>query len=137
MKALSIRQPWAWLIIHGGKDFENRDWNTLVRGRVLVHAAKGMTRDEYEDGLDVLVLANRARRDQDMIRLPAFEELERGGIVGEVEITGVTDTNQLDEQGVTYPSPWLSGRFGFKLESPRALPFRPYRGQLGFFEVAP
>lgn len=25
MKAISVRQPWAWLIIHGGKDIENRD----------------------------------------------------------------------------------------------------------------
>ena len=46
MKALSIRQPWAHLILHGGKDIENRDWRTSVRGRVLVHASKGMTRDD-------------------------------------------------------------------------------------------
>lgn len=46
--ALSIRQPWAWLIIHGGKDIENRTWPTRFRGRVAVHAGKGMTRDEYE-----------------------------------------------------------------------------------------
>ncbi len=31
--ALSIRQPWAWLIIHACKDVENRDWPTRVRGR--------------------------------------------------------------------------------------------------------
>ena len=28
MKALSIRQPWAWAILHAGKDIENRDWRT-------------------------------------------------------------------------------------------------------------
>jgi hypothetical protein len=50
MKALSIRQPWAWLILHAGKDIENRDWPTRFRGRFLIHAAKGMTRDEYENG---------------------------------------------------------------------------------------
>lgn len=43
MKALSIRQPWAWLILHGGKDIENRSWNTNFRGRFLIHAAAGMT----------------------------------------------------------------------------------------------
>jgi len=32
MKALSIRQPYAWLIIHGYKDIENRTWGTRVRG---------------------------------------------------------------------------------------------------------
>ena len=49
MKALSIRQPWAWLIIKGHKDIENRSWPTAFRGRVLVHAAKGMTTSEYVD----------------------------------------------------------------------------------------
>ena len=28
MKALTIKQPWAWAIIHAGKDIENRDWVT-------------------------------------------------------------------------------------------------------------
>jgi hypothetical protein len=48
--ALSIRQPWAWLILHAGKDIENRDWPTKYRGPFLIHASKGMTRDEYETG---------------------------------------------------------------------------------------
>lgn len=38
MKTLSIRQPWANLIVHGIKDVENRTWRTNYRGRVLVHA---------------------------------------------------------------------------------------------------
>lgn len=38
MKALSIRQPWAWLILHGGKDMENRSRRTHMRGRICVHA---------------------------------------------------------------------------------------------------
>lgn len=41
MLALSIRQPWASLILKAGKDIENRCWQTKVRGRVLIHAAKG------------------------------------------------------------------------------------------------
>ena len=41
MLALSIRQPWAWLILRAGKDVENRDWSTKVRGRVLIHASVG------------------------------------------------------------------------------------------------
>ncbi|MCC7374294.1 MAG: hypothetical protein IT581_06545 [Verrucomicrobiales bacterium] len=44
--AISVRQPSAWMIIHAGKDIENRTWRTKFRGRVLVHAAKGMTDDE-------------------------------------------------------------------------------------------
>ena len=37
LKAPSIRQPWAWLIVNGYKDIENRDWTTNFRGRVYVH----------------------------------------------------------------------------------------------------
>jgi len=40
MKALTIKQPWAQLIIEGLKDIENRTWQTKFRGRVYVHAAQ-------------------------------------------------------------------------------------------------
>ncbi|WP_289241690.1 ASCH domain-containing protein [Delftia sp.] len=46
--ALSIRQPWAWLIVHGYKDIENRDWHTPFRGNLLVHAGLTMTRAYYD-----------------------------------------------------------------------------------------
>lgn len=122
MIALSIRQPWAWLILWAGKDIENRNWPTRVRGRVLVHAAKGMTRDEYAAGEDPLWASGgpitRA--------LPPFDQLERGGIVGSVEIVDCVATSS---------SPWFCGRFGFVLRDPKPLPFVPWKGQLGFFEV--
>jgi hypothetical protein len=38
MNGLSIRQPWAWLIVNGHKDVENRSWHTDFRGRVYVQA---------------------------------------------------------------------------------------------------
>ncbi len=120
MKAISIRQPWAWLIIHGGKDIENRDWSTAVRGPVLVHASKGMTRSEYQEAADNYDPGDIGPD------LPPFEALERGGIVGQVEIVGCANKST---------SPWFSGKFGFVLANPKPLPFRPYRGMLGFFEV--
>ena len=43
MKALSIRQPWAWLIVNSHKHIENCDWPTKFRGRFLIHASKGVT----------------------------------------------------------------------------------------------
>lgn len=121
MKALSIRQPWAWLILNAGKDIENRGWPTSVRGRVLVHAAKGMTRGEYEDARDTAMM-----NDQPRIIFPAFEVLERGGIVGSVEIVDCVSEST---------SPWFFGRYGFVLRGPKILPFTPWRGQLGFFQV--
>jgi len=121
MKTLSVRQPWAWLILHAGKDIENRTWPTGLRGRVLVHASKGMTRDEYDDATDPLWASKGTT-----IELPPFESLERGGIVGSVEI--VDCVWQSD-------SPWFCGPWGFVLRNPELLPFRPLRGSLGFFEV--
>lgn len=38
MKALTVRQPWAWAIIHAGKNIENRSRKTNFRGRFLIHA---------------------------------------------------------------------------------------------------
>jgi hypothetical protein len=48
MKAISIRAPWAWAILHAGKDVENRTWPTNVRGTVAIHASNSMGRAYYE-----------------------------------------------------------------------------------------
>jgi len=40
MKALSIRQPWAWLIVDGYKDIENSTWHTNYRGPALISPAR-------------------------------------------------------------------------------------------------
>ncbi len=120
MKALSIRQPWAWLIVHGGKDIENRSWHTKFRGRFLVHASAGMTRDEYEEVRWWLVQFRGA------VVLPPFEKLQRGSIVGSVELVDSVDTSD---------SPWYMGAKGFVLRDPKPLPFRPLKGRLGFFEA--
>ena len=37
--AISVRQPWAWALIHGPKRIENRTWVTGYRGPLLIHAA--------------------------------------------------------------------------------------------------
>ena len=121
MKALSIRQPWAWLILNAGKDVENRNWPTRLRGRVLIHASKGMSVEEY----DAAIAFVRARI-AGGVEIPAWETLHRGGIVGEIRIADCVSRSA---------SPWFVGRFGFVLRDPRPLPFRPCRGALGFFDV--
>ncbi len=132
MRALSIRQPWASLILKAGKDIENRDWPTKVRGRVLIHAAKGMTRDEHEDAIHFAVCAMNARPGalgkKTTLRELGFarDALERGGIIGSVEIVDCVEHS---------PSPWFVGHYGFVLRDPQPLPFTPWRGQLGFFDV--
>src|SRR6267378_3713180 len=47
MKIISIRQPWASLIVSGVKDVENRTWSTRYRGPVLIHASR--TADKISD----------------------------------------------------------------------------------------
>lgn len=124
--ALSVRQPWVWCMFHAGKDIENRSWPTQFRGRVCIHAAQGMTRDEYEDCLDTVHMISRTHPFPPGLSLPAFKDLERGGIVGTVDIVDCLTTSA---------SPWFFGRFGFVLRNPTLLPRAiPVRGALGFFD---
>lgn len=124
--ALSVRQPWAWAILAAGKDIENRDWSTRVRGRVLIHASKGMTQDEWADCFDTCRAASHLGK-QEIARLfPGYKQLDRGGIVGSVEIVDCVERSD---------SPWFFGRYGFVLRHPLPLPLRPLKGRLGFFEV--
>jgi len=118
MKALSIRQPWAWLIVNGFKPVENRDWPTRLRGRFLIHASKGMTRMEYAD--------TREFAEGLGVTIPAFDELERGGIVGAATLNDCVTEDD---------SPWFFGDYGFVLDSAQPLTFIPFKGQLGFFEI--
>ena len=54
MLALSIRQPWAWAIIHAGKDVENRSENMARRAErlvgqiILIHAGKTFDPDGFD-----------------------------------------------------------------------------------------
>jgi len=121
--ALSIRQPWAWLIVHGHKSYENREWSKhnpgrKFRGPVLIHAGKGMTREEYFYG--------EMAADEYGITLPPMAELPRGGIVGMVDVVAWHDEPPAD-----MPFAFNSG---LELANAKPLPFRPCNGMLGFFK---
>lgn len=122
MKALSIRQPWAWLIVNGYKDIENRSWDTKYRGMVLIHASKGMKRADYDAAKAICDSLPPLQH----VILPAFDKLERGGIVGYTHITGTTRESA---------SPWFFGPVGFQLSGSKPLPFQPLKGRLSFFET--
>jgi hypothetical protein len=117
MKALSIKQPWAWLIANDFKDIQHRDWRypPKFRGPFLIHAGKrpAILDDRF------IKLCHRRR-----IEIP--EDLPLGGIVGQAEIVDVVTASR---------SPWFFGPLGFVLKNARPLPFMPRRGQLGFFDV--
>lgn len=117
-KALAIRQPWAWAILHAGKNVENRSWHTSFRGPICIHASKGMHRSDVSEfeglfGLDW------------QIDMPDFDALPRGGIVGTANIVDcVPDMT----------SKWFFGPWGFVLTDIEPVPFIPVRGLLGFFD---
>lgn len=118
MKVLSIRQPWADLIISGHKDIENRSWPTKFRGPVLIHAGKQFESDSFDN-----LCINPLTRDF-MKAVPMSYDL--GGIVGVAEIVDCVTTSK---------SMWFTGEYGFVLRNARPLSFTPMRGMLGFFDA--
>ena len=112
MKALSIRQPFAWLIVNGFKDVENRTRPAHFRGRFLIHAAK-----KYG-------AAERVKHQHGILIPP---DLPLGGIVGEAEVVDCVEGH--------HPSPWFKGPYAFVLRNARPLPFRALPGRLSFFDV--
>jgi hypothetical protein len=124
IKCLTIRQPWAWAIIHAGKDIENRTWATSYRGPLLIHAARGMTHDEYTDGS--LFINKITSRKEPSFRTPIPGDLEFGGIIGLIDLVDCVTVSD---------SPWFTGPYGFVLRNPRQLSFYPMTGRLGLFDV--
>ncbi|MBP8303913.1 MAG: ASCH domain-containing protein [Phycisphaerae bacterium] len=110
MKALTIRQPWAWAIIFGGKNIENRSWRTRYRGPVLIHAGAAY---------DPEVSMPRG------VRAPVRDKLQFSALIGVVELTDVVEKSR---------SPWFQGEYGFVLAKPRPLkpPIR-CSGRLGLW----
>ena len=119
--ALSVRQPWAWAIIHGGKEIENRTAGAIqsggmVPGRIAIHAATGMKEDEYAWG------AWRLARHG--VNCPRPDDLVRGAIVGVVTVTKIVTESA---------SEWFGGPCGLVLEDPQPCEPIPAGGALGYF----
>ena len=128
MKALSLRQPWADAVLYGGKRIENRvAWtNSNFRGEFLIHAAKGMTKGEYADVVDFLVMKAFDWRPK------PIGELVRGAIVGRARVTGVVKAPPC--MMTADQARWYMGGFALLLDDVVAFekPI-PWVGALGFF----
>lgn len=127
--ALSVRQPWAWAIINAAKDIENRTWQAVNRGlkrrgRIAIHASKGLAKQEYEDARDFINECLAASPDLEL-RCPAAIDLLRGGIIGSVDIVDVVTESE---------SIWFMGPRGLVLRKPLPCEFVPSVGALGYFE---
>jgi len=138
MKALSIKQPWAWLICAGYKDIENRSWlfsilpywanREMKPIRIYVHTGSSKA-DMTKEALAWIL--NRLSNRQSAQLMLAYNQLAFGSIIGEVDVTGCVKESD---------SPWFVGPYGFVLANPTLYkePI-PCRGRLGFFnpEVTP
>ena len=121
MKILSVRNPWAWLLVAGHKDIENRTWRTSYRGPLLIHASLGADPENF-------MPKQREWIEESGIVIPDDNDLPRGAIVGSVTLTDVWDKKKFERPGLR----WFEGPYGFKMEDPVEFekPIQ-WRGQLG------
>jgi len=150
MKALSIKQPWAWLICRGFKDIENRKWrigrkpapfynadyHLQLPARIYVHASKlfdieGLgwltTNDKDTPNEFIGDIFDGDTSVYEMLMEKEIDEYPLGAIIGEVDIVDCVTKSE---------SPWFVGPYGFVLKNPK-LYENPIaiRGMVGFFEV--
>ena len=126
--ALSIRAPWWWFILHGGKDIENREWPTRYRGPIFIHASKWFQPDDVKGEFSFAQGVAKSRG----CKLPSttLRDLRDcgGSLVGRARIVDCLTKSD---------SPWFFGRYGFALADIEALPQPiPCKGKLGFFDVS-
>ena len=124
-RVLCVKQPWAWAIVHGGKDVENRTWRSPYRGLVLIHASSPPKRAYLEEDLEEV--STRVRRQPAAIE----KQLLYGAILGAVDLVDIVDDSE---------SPWaLDAHEHWLFENPRRLdePFA-LKGKLNLWRwVAP
>lgn len=128
IRLCSVRQPWAWALVHGGKDVENRSWSTKYRGLLAIHAG---LRDH-----GTLKHDNWREFETQYFGRDVFagytSDQPRGAIIGIVQLYGC-------EPGHLVDSIWRDnepGWFAWKVRKPVALDTPiPFKGQLGLREI--
>lgn len=107
---LTVYQPYAWAIVIGAKDIENRRWKSNHRGRLYIHAGRRECNESQVDNVTERV-ARHLR-----ISMSAASEAYRshrahglGAIVGSVRMVGCA---------TSYDSEWFEGTYGFILCDP-------------------
>ena len=109
-RVLTIKQPWAHLIINGIKRVENRSWKTDYRGLILIHAGQA-----YDESY---------QRDRTFGVDPAL--LTYGAVIGTADLVDIV---------TEHASPFFAGPFGWVLENARPIEPIPLRGQQRLFSA--
>jgi hypothetical protein len=128
LMAISIRQPWAALIVHGRKTIELRSWPTTRRGTILIHASKTIDDD---------------RRAWSLVDTPEFAATAAlsGGVIGQVELMDcITYATRSEfaadgERHRAGPEWFRLPRYGFVFAKPRRVEFIRWPGNTNFFGV--
>lgn len=111
MKALSLWQPWASLVVLGLKHYETRSWKTAYRGTLVIHAAQKWN-PELEGFWKLL---------QGLSRLN-FDTPPRGAALGTVELVDVVKVTTKFAKSLTGPEAtygdFTPGRYAWKLANP-------------------
>jgi hypothetical protein len=121
MKALTVKQPWAWLIMGGYKDVENRARPTNHRGPLAIHVSKRIAKDAF----DLMPVPEIAPWGSALLALsPKLGEF--GNVIGTVDLVDCVRDS---------PSPWaLDDHWHWLLAQPRLLTPVPAKGRLGLWE---
>jgi activating signal cointegrator 1 len=135
MKALSLSQPWATLVVLGRKRYETRSWQTRYRGSLLIHAARTFSSEHR-----ALCRRDPMRRLLSEAGIDDDRALPRGVLLGTVEVRGCWRTDEMDVEALDETERLLGdygpGRWVWLLE--QAAPLKtpvPYLGRLGVFNV--
>lgn len=144
MKAISLLQPWATLVVIGAKHIETRSWNTNYRGDLLIHASKKFTKEQKAI----------CQQDPFASALEILEELSLGSIIGSVKLIEITTTDFYKQcskgiplkSGLKYSQKawenelafgdYSPGRFGWLLSNP--ISFSNHvdcKGSLGLWDM--
>lgn len=140
MRVLTIRQPWAWAIIHGGKTVENRTRNLAgsYRGPVAIHAGRSEDVGAYRhaDTTHNALWSAFQGAGRIAMGLPAWRQWSGHiiGVVDFVDVHAALDCMTQDHEGDWKVCTEWSDRAGYHLvlANPRALDQPvPWRGGLG------
>lgn len=127
-KALSLKQPYAWLIANGYLLVDDRTWGTRYRGTIMIHASKGIYQEYY----------NYIKSETD-VPIPAVDKLGFGGVVGIANLVLCCRLGELPEGISRQQRAHFSGvhqeYFGFLFEQAVSLALMPCPGKLGNFEI--
>jgi hypothetical protein len=117
MKALSLKQPFAELVVSGKKTVELRKWNTKFRGDFLIHASKNP--------------------DKKAMKKFGFDELPLGFIIGKsklIDVKKYLSKEECAQDKDKHLADFSWGSFGFVLENPKRIKPIPAKGKLNFWE---